>query len=693
MSGSRNRDDVNMLSVKEENVCDMGEYQSIFEKLKKLHEIARTNDEPSTSSTNNNENKLAPKRKTDLDLDVLSDDSALNATNKTKRRRFSDSQDYSESGEFDVRDYCPQNNNKMYVISISNLPGEWTYDKIKQYVTDECGVNVVKMTDSRSDRSDYQLRLRFSNEEQYKNVLGKLKCKEVEGKLKVVVIDEDDSDSDTSDTTFIIGKSDIKSEEKSWKQDDTEWEPEGLYGLKPEFLQSLNIKPPLTKWIHVTNFRCDKSELRDVFEMAGRVISCIVVNTINKYAKVMYSHPLEAVQAISMLNGQFFYGQRLNVSLDPYAETALPLPKGLLSYGIGFGESGKPLRDVVSEFERFVMGQHSNINSSLFCPAQKTPMEPYVPVKRSHSSENLGQFGPIGQKKTTLSTDDNRGTNLKHVNYPFANSPRPGPSSIPYGPRPQNGPMLSNRMTPPGTGPMPGPNMRPVLPSHNIPIRLPGPNMPAPPGCNPGPNLQPPQFHGPNYPGPLGPNQGLLLQGQKRPMYPGSGPNFVGPGPNFQCPPSNQGPMGPNFPQNLPPGGPNFQSPAQFPNRFPLDKNQFNQRPITNMNVPRMFEPGQNPSMVPRPVASNVPGPKDPRTPEKGILVLRSNDPVTLQITNLPPTVTFASLCGKLSKVGQVVSLEFTTPGCAVVKFGNPSEAERCFHYYSPARFGNDLGR
>ncbi|CAG4934660.1 unnamed protein product [Colias eurytheme] len=661
MSGSPKQEDVIMVPVKGENVCDMGEYQSIYEKLKKLHEIAKTN-EPSTSSTNSNDNKLAPKRKTDFE--VLSDDSALNVTNKTKRRRFSDSQDFSEIGEFDVRDFCSKNNNKMYVISISNLPGEWTYDKIKQYVTDECGVNVVKMTDSRTDRSDYQLRLRFTSEDQYKSVLSKLKSKEVEGKLKVEV-DEDDSDSDSSETTFIIEKSDIKTEDKPWKLDESEWEPEGLYGLKPEFLQSLNIKPPLTKWIHVTNFRCDKTELRDVFEMAGRVISCVVVNTINKYAKIMFSHPLEAVQAISMLNDQIFYGQSLKVSLDPYAEIALPLPKGLLNYGLGFGESGKPLRDIVSEYEQFVMGQPSNINPSLFSQERKKSPEPYVPVKLSDSSENLGQFGPIGQRKTT-STDDSRVNNSKQATYPFANSTMPG-SSITYVPRPINGPM-------------PGANIRPVLPAQNMGIRLPAPNVPVPTGCNPGTNIQ--QFHGQNYAVPFGPNQGIPMQGHNIPMY-APGPNFVGS--NFQSLPR---PIGPNFPHAQ--GGSNFQNSGQFPNRLPLNNGQ---GPTTNVNGQRMLQPGQNPSMVPRPVAPNSSGVRDPRIPEKGILVLKTNDSTTLQITNLPPTVTYASLCGKLSKVGQVVSLEFTIPGCAMVKFGNPSEAERCFHYFSTARFGNELGR
>ncbi|XP_028169706.1 uncharacterized protein LOC114359482 isoform X2 [Ostrinia furnacalis] len=69
-----------------------------------------------------------------------------------------------------------------------------------------------------------------------------------------------------------------------------------LYGLKPEFLKSLGINLPLSKWVYVTNFRCDKSELKDVFELAGHVVICSMIAVRNRYANVMFNHPLEAVQ-------------------------------------------------------------------------------------------------------------------------------------------------------------------------------------------------------------------------------------------------------------------------------------------------------------------------------------------------------------------------------------------------------------
>lgn len=43
-------------------------------------------------------------------------------------------------------------------------------------------------------------------------------------------------------------------------------------------------------------FRCDKSELKEVLELAGKVLVCSVITISSKYANIMYSHPLEAVQ-------------------------------------------------------------------------------------------------------------------------------------------------------------------------------------------------------------------------------------------------------------------------------------------------------------------------------------------------------------------------------------------------------------
>lgn len=66
-----------------------------------------------------------------------------------------------------------------------------------------------------------------------------------------------------------------------------------------------------------------------------------------------YSHPIEAVQAVSMLNNQRLFDRTLAVRLDRYPkdqERRDPngLPFGLRAVGMGLGANGAPLTDVAS---------------------------------------------------------------------------------------------------------------------------------------------------------------------------------------------------------------------------------------------------------------------------------------------------------------------------------------------------------
>ncbi|XP_022126196.2 uncharacterized protein LOC111000901 [Pieris rapae] len=678
-----------MASVEKETT-DINNYHAIFTKLKKLHDISKTTNKPELCEESlGDDYKLASKRKTELDFDGLSDDSTLNSSiNKTKRRRFSDSQDFS-SNDFFLDDYRNIGKSKSkFAVTVSNLPGEWTYNEIKQYVTDECGVNVMGMIDSRCQKSDYQLRLRFNNRDQYKFILSKLKSKG-EGNLKIQVEGETDSESEISDETVLIEKS----EPPSCKSQLSEAGLENyLYGLNPEFLKSFNIEPPLVKWISVSNFRCDKSELRDLFEMAGRVVICVIIHSINKCAKIMYSHPLEAVQAISLLNGQIFYGQSLNVSLDPMADSAIPLPKGLQKFGTGLGQTGKPLHDVVAEYERFVNGAPSFINASLFGKSGEIPddFDRYSPSKPSGSS---GQFGAIGQKKLPAFQPTNSSNPL--FSPPQSQYVPTQPSSLLMGIRHEKSSgMLVNTLASGSFGGMQSPSVGQKLTIQS------GPPLNCPPIVQSrclNTNMQ--NFPRPNY------NQVTSVPGQYPP-----GPNY--PGCNFQGQPGPSVQPVTNF--QVSPNGAKIgqESPGHFDLRNPQIPPSFRpQGPFMQHGpigpVPRMFPPVQNSGPKPNPIPvpppdkpmaaspsrlASGPGLSSGHRSSQPVMVLKAKDPFTLHITNLPSQVGFANLCCKLSKVAQVVSLEFTTPGSALVKFSNSIEAERCFQYFSPSRFGHELG-
>ena len=96
----------------------------------------------------------------------------------------------------------------------------------------------------------------------------------------------------------------------------------------------------------------DTKKLKQVFKLAGKVQS--VDLSLDKdgnsrgFAVVEYDHPVEAVQAISMLDRQMLFDRRMTVRLDriPDKSEGLKLPEGLGGVGIGLGPNGEPLKDV-----------------------------------------------------------------------------------------------------------------------------------------------------------------------------------------------------------------------------------------------------------------------------------------------------------------------------------------------------------
>ncbi|TDG52058.1 hypothetical protein AWZ03_001339 [Drosophila navojoa] len=127
-----------------------------------------------------------------------------------------------------------------------------------------------------------------------------------------------------------------------------------LYGLSASFLESLGISGPLHNKVFVANldYKVDSKKLKQVFKLAGKVQS--VDLSLDKeghsrgFAVVEYDHPVEAVQAISMLDRQMLYDRRMTVRLDriPDKSEGLKLPEGLGGVGIGLGPNGEPLKDV-----------------------------------------------------------------------------------------------------------------------------------------------------------------------------------------------------------------------------------------------------------------------------------------------------------------------------------------------------------
>ena len=92
------------------------------------------------------------------------------------------------------------------------------------------------------------------------------------------------------------------------------------------------------------------------------------------FAVVVYDHPVEAVQSISMFNDQQLLDRRITVRFDKVAEEEQPrslkrLPEGLRGVGMGLGQDGVPLWDV-----RATLGESMNQGNTLGLGSLATSM-------------------------------------------------------------------------------------------------------------------------------------------------------------------------------------------------------------------------------------------------------------------------------------------------------------------------------
>ncbi|XP_034833314.1 uncharacterized protein [Maniola hyperantus] len=593
--------------------------------------------------------QLNQKRKVAEGSDVVMDnEDSQNSNESVKRRRYTDAQNEvaltNNSQSVDEK--------QIYTLLLTNAQGNWSSKEVINYVKDECGVHISSINDSREDNTeeDFQIRLRFETKKHLHQVLKKLKEKETEGKLNVQLMDsvKDEADSDAeSDTTVQLepGESgNPQAEESSGlsKPNQSTTSDSNDYYIREDYLDSLGITPPITNWVTVTNFRCDKSELKEVLELAGKVLICSVCMNSTKYANVMYSHPLEAVQAVSMLNGQQYYGKNLKVKINNTIENKTLLPKGLVEVGPGLGKYGKPLPDVGDQYKKFLKGKTSNLDACLFQSnfLKKigiTIDEEVAKFVRSVTTPNSQNSQNDMDSERNESPIEKDNTQKNESNLGLAG--RPG-SNIPVL-RPQN-------KIPPRPVSMQGQNVN-AMQQMQGPIRGP---IPSP-------------VMGPRISGPM-------------PM--GSGPR-----PGF--PTVNPGPMYPNCPPvpglesgnvNGMMGGPRYRGPMPGPMLGPRGP----------MVGPNRF-PGPGPMMAPRPgpvMGPHGPMANGPIMPNmsfwSNVRMFQGPDPVMVQITNLPPTTNFVNLGQKLTELGHVVFLELTTPGCANVRFATPADVERCLQNY-----------
>ncbi|CAH0552653.1 unnamed protein product [Brassicogethes aeneus] len=253
-------------------------------------------------------------------------------------------------------------NNRVYV---SNIPYEYRWQDMKDLFRSEVGdVQFVELFVDDNDKPKGCGIVEFSESSSVKKCMEVMQRFEVKGRKLVI---REDSGNKRDKHGNIMGprgggggggrdegryrddRDRFDNHGGSMRQDDGKWG--NTFGLSIQFLESLNIDPPLSNRVFVANleYNIDKKKLKDVFRLAGKVQRVEI--PIDKdgrsrgFAVIEYDHPVEAVQAISMLHNQVLYDRHMTVRMDRANEN-VKLPEGLKSIGMGLGTNGEPLKNV-----------------------------------------------------------------------------------------------------------------------------------------------------------------------------------------------------------------------------------------------------------------------------------------------------------------------------------------------------------
>ncbi|KAK3533476.1 hypothetical protein QTP70_023464 [Hemibagrus guttatus] len=111
-----------------------------------------------------------------------------------------------------------------------------------------------------------------------------------------------------------------------------------------------------TVFVANLDYKVGWKKLKEVFGMAGVVVRADILEDKDGKSRgmgtVTFEMPIEAVQAVSMFNGQLLFNRTMHVKLDeksmPKGDFAPPerppaLPRGLSGIGLGLGPGGQPI--------------------------------------------------------------------------------------------------------------------------------------------------------------------------------------------------------------------------------------------------------------------------------------------------------------------------------------------------------------
>lgn len=256
-------------------------------------------------------------------------------------------------------------------IYVSNIPYDYRWQDLKDLFRDNVGkVTHVELFTDESEKPRGCGIVEFEDADSVKVAVEKMHRHDIRGR-KLVVKEDYDVERDKYGR-LQNGRDNGNREDRYRDQPRTNQRSLGMsvtnlgltensgdkfgntYGLSTQFLESLGINGSLVTRVFVANldYKVDEKKLLEVFKLAGKVINIELgkdkEGKSRGFGVVEYDHPVESVQAISMLHNQQLFDRRMTVRMDRANDPDVPpkLPEGLKGIGMGLGAGGNRLMDV-----------------------------------------------------------------------------------------------------------------------------------------------------------------------------------------------------------------------------------------------------------------------------------------------------------------------------------------------------------
>uniref|UniRef100_A0A3Q2ZXN7 Myelin expression factor 2 n=1 Tax=Kryptolebias marmoratus TaxID=37003 RepID=A0A3Q2ZXN7_KRYMA len=243
-------------------------------------------------------------------------------------------------------------------VFISNIPYDMKWQAIKDLMREKVGeVTYVELFKDAEGKSRVSGVVEFKDEEFVKKAVSAMNKHDLNG--RPLNIKEDPDGEHARRALQRMGGA----QQGGRGQD---MGPGGM-NLPPSIANNPNIPPEVihalqagrlgnTVFVANLDFKVGWKKLKEVFGMAGVVKRADVKEDKDGKSRgmgtVTFEQPLEAVQAISMFNGQMLFDRQMHVKID---EKSLPpedfrqvekspqLPRGLGGIGMGLGPGGQPI--------------------------------------------------------------------------------------------------------------------------------------------------------------------------------------------------------------------------------------------------------------------------------------------------------------------------------------------------------------